>query len=79
MKNRPVFHKITINTDPRVERWLGRNPDAEEMRASDDEWIREYLIHHKRSIEEMIFWEDNVAWMRNYLAVRRDYVERSIA
>lgn len=78
MKNRPVFHKITINTDPRVESWLGRNPDAEEMRASDEEWIREYLIHHKRSVEEMIFWEDNVAWMRNYLAVRKDYVERSI-
>lgn len=78
MKNRPVFHKNTINTDPRVERWLDRNPDVGE-RVSGDEWIREYLIHHKRSVEEMIFWEDNVAWMRNYLAVRKDYIERSIA
>ena len=73
MKNiRPVFHKSTINTDPAVEEWLGS------QNASDDEDIREYIIHHKRSIEEMIFWEDKVAWMQNYLTVRKDYIERSI-
>ena len=73
MKNiRPVFHKSTINTDPAVEEWLGS------QNASADESIREYIIHHKRSIEEMIFWEDKVAWMQNYLTVRKDYIERSI-
>ena len=73
MKNiRPVFHKSTINTDPAVEEWLGS------QNASDDESIREYIIHHKRSIEEMIFWEDKVAWMQNYLTVRKDFIERSI-
>ena len=70
--NRPVFYKSTINTDPAVEEWLGS------QNASDDENIREYIIHHKRSIEEMIFWEDKVAWMQNYLTVRRDFIERSI-
>ena len=73
MKNkRSVFQKRTINTDPAVEEWLGS------QNASDDEDIREYIIHHKRSIEEMIFWEDKVGWLKNYLTVRKDYIERSI-
>ncbi len=73
MKNiRPVFHKSTINTDPAVEEWLSSQD------ASGGEDIREYIIHHKRSIEEMIFWEDKVGWMQRYLTVRRDYIERSI-
>ncbi len=71
-KIRPVFHKRTINTDPAVEEWLSSQT------APEDEDIREYIIHHKRSIEEMIFWEDKVGWLKNYLTVRRDYIERSI-
>ena len=71
-KNRPVFHKNTINRDPAVEEWLGS------QNAPRDEDIGDYIIHHKRSIEEMIFWEDKVGWLKNYLTVRRDYIERSI-
>ncbi|MDD6310916.1 MAG: DUF6273 domain-containing protein [Firmicutes bacterium] len=68
-----VFHKYTINRDNQVEAWF----DGDGKPA--DDFIKEYLINHKRSVEEVIFWQDDVGRMKKYIDVRKEFADLSIA
>lgn len=64
-----VFHKYTINRDNQVEAWF----DGDGKPA--DDFIKEYLINHKRSVEEVIFWQDDVGRMKKYIDVRKEFAD----